>query len=81
MGEAAKRVPEEFRQTHPSIPWKGLSGLRDVLIHQYEGVDMEKVWSIIEKDLPTLKKTISAALPPLDQLEREITGDDKLDDH
>jgi len=37
IGEAAKRVPDEFRRAHPSIPWKGLTGLRDVLIHQYEG--------------------------------------------
>jgi uncharacterized protein with HEPN domain len=75
IGEAAKRVPEEFRQAHPSIPWKALSGLRDVLIHQYEGVNLEEVWRIVEKDLPALKRTISAILPPFDQLERQIAGE------
>jgi uncharacterized protein with HEPN domain len=80
IGEAAKRVPEEFRQAHPSIPWKGLSGLRDVLIHQYEGVNLEEVWRIVEKELPGLKRTISALLPPLDELEREIAGVDEFDD-
>ncbi len=80
IGEAAKRVPEEFRRAHPSIPWKGLSGLRDVLIHQYEGVNLEEVWRVIEKDLPGLKQTISAILPPLDELEREIAQGVGLDD-
>lgn len=77
IGEAAKRVPEEFRQTYPSIPWKGLSGLRDVLIHQYEGVNLEEVWRIVEKELPELQRTISEVLPPLDQLEREIAEKDE----
>jgi len=72
IGEATKRVPEAYRRDHPSIPWKGLSGLRDVLIHQYEGVNLEEVWRIIERDLAALKRTISELLPPLDQLEREI---------
>jgi uncharacterized protein with HEPN domain len=76
IGEAAKRVPDEFRSVHPSIPWKGLSGLRDVLIHQYEGVNVEEVWRIVENELPALKRTISTVLPPLDQLEREIAGED-----
>jgi uncharacterized protein with HEPN domain len=77
IGEAAKRVPEEFRRAYPSIPWKGLSGLRDVLIHQYEGVNLEEVWRIIERNLPELKRTISSVLPPLDQLEREIAEEDE----
>ncbi len=78
IGEAAKRVPEEFRRDHPTIPWRGLSGLRDVLIHQYEGVNLEEVWLIVEKQLPELKQTIPDFLPPLDQLEREIAGEDDL---
>jgi len=76
IGEAAKRVPDEFRETHPSIPWKGLTALRDVLIHQYEGVNPEEVWRIVEKELPALKTAISSLLPPLEQLEQELGGDD-----
>ncbi|MBM4328626.1 MAG: DUF86 domain-containing protein [Deltaproteobacteria bacterium] len=76
IGEAAKRVPNEFRETHPSIPWKGLTALRDVLIHQYEGVNPEEVWRIVEKELPALKTAISSLLPPLEQLEQELGGDD-----
>jgi uncharacterized protein with HEPN domain len=75
IGEAAKPVPEEFRQAHPSIPWRGPACLRDVLIHQYDGLNPEEVWRIVEKDLPGLKRTISTLLPPLDELERETAGD------
>lgn len=43
IGEAAKRIPEEYRAQHPAIPWRELSGFRDVLIHQYEGVSVAEV--------------------------------------
>jgi uncharacterized protein with HEPN domain len=76
IGEAAKRVDERYRAEHPEIPWRALAGLRDVLIHQYEGVDLERVWGIVTKELPPLKQAIVAVLPPLDQLERELAGED-----
>jgi uncharacterized protein with HEPN domain len=77
IGEAAKRLDDSYRTAHPEVPWRALAGLRDVLIHQYEGVDPERVWSIVEADLPRLKKAISGLLPPLEQLERELAGDDQ----
>ncbi|MGQ9592252.1 MAG: HepT-like ribonuclease domain-containing protein [Planctomycetota bacterium] len=76
IGEAAKRLDDAYRAAHPEIPWRALAGLRDVLIHHYEGVDLERVWAIVEKDLPGLKRAIAALLPPLDQLERELAGED-----
>lgn len=77
IGEAAKRIGEDYRDAHPEIPWRALAGLRDVLIHQYEGVELERVWVIVEKDLPPLKRAIAELLPPLDQLEREVAGDEE----
>jgi len=74
IGEAAKRVPEAYRDQNPSIPWKMITGFRDVLIHNYEGVDVNRVWQIIESDLTQLKNNIELILPPLDQLERELAG-------
>ena len=79
IGEAAKRVTAEYRALHPGIPWQLMAGFRDILIHAYQGVDLRRVWAIATNDLPLVKKAISAILPPLDQLEREIaegTSDD-----
>lgn len=76
IGEAAKRLDDSYRTAHPEIPWRALAGLRDVLIHQYEGVDPERVWPIVERELPNLRAAIAALLPPLDQLERELAGEE-----
>lgn len=75
IGEASKRVGLDFRKAYPEIPWRGMAALRDVLIHDYDVVDMAEVWSVIERELPPLKKALTAFLPPLDQLEREIAGE------
>lgn len=58
IGEAAKNIPDSFREENKNIPWKEIAGFRDVLSHAYFGVNMERVWNIIEKDLPYLKKRI-----------------------
>lgn len=76
IGEAAKRLDDSYRSSHPEIPWRSIAGLRDVLIHQYEGIHLEKVWAIVEKDLSGLKQSIAALLPPLEQLERELAGEE-----
>lgn len=76
IGEAAKQLDDSYRSSHPEIPWRSIAGLRDVLIHQYEGIDLEKVWAIVEKDLSGLKQSIAALLPPLEQLERELAGEE-----
>lgn len=80
IGEAAKLLEEPYRQAHPEIPWKALAGLRDVLIHQYEGVDLARVWVLVENDLPGLKRAISALLPSLEELEQELAGEDETPD-
>jgi uncharacterized protein with HEPN domain len=77
IGEAAKRVPDDYRNSYPMIPWRGLASPRDVLIHQYEGVSLDQVWRIIRDELPPLRQAISSILPPLDVLERELAGEDE----
>jgi uncharacterized protein with HEPN domain len=77
IGEAAKRLDDAYRAAHPQIPWRALAGLRDVLIHQYASVDLDRVWAIVEGELPGLREAIAALLPPLDQLERELAGEDE----
>lgn len=57
IGEAVKNIPIEVKEKNPEIPWKNVAGMRDVIIHQYAGVKLKRVWSV-EKDLPTLKINI-----------------------
>ena len=65
IGEAVKNVPKDIRSKSPEIEWEEMAGLRDVLIHQYFGADMETVWSIVKDDLPKLKRNIEALLREL----------------
>ena len=62
IGEAIKNVPPSYKDKYPSIAWKKVAGLRDVLIHEYFGVDLDMTWEIIKKDIPILKKQIKELL-------------------
>ena len=52
LGEAAKSIPEEVRQRHPDVDWRGLAGLRDVLAHAYFALDDPTLWKIVQIDIP-----------------------------
>jgi uncharacterized protein with HEPN domain len=58
IGEAVKNMPEEIKKRHAEVPWKAIAGLRDILIHQYFGIDLDEVWLILTKRLPILKNQI-----------------------
>ena len=78
IGEAAKRIPSDFRIQQPNIPWRRISAFRDILIPAYDRFDLQEAWRIIEQELPPLQEAIRALLPPLDQLERELSGEQDL---
>ena len=59
IGEAVKNIPNSFRGKYPKIAWKDIAGFRDILSHAYFGVNLERVWNIIENDLPKLKEEIN----------------------
>jgi uncharacterized protein with HEPN domain len=65
IGEASKRTPREIKLGHPEIPWKQRAGMRDVLIHDYLGVDAERVWRVVQNRLEDLRIALSAILGSL----------------
>jgi uncharacterized protein with HEPN domain len=55
IGEAVKHIPIGIRRRYPTVPWKAVAGLRDVLIHEYFGVDVVRTWMVVQDDLPDLR--------------------------
>ncbi len=55
VGEAAKRLPSEMLAGAPEVPWRDVTGLRDILVHTYFKVDLAVIWRIVRDDLPTLE--------------------------
>lgn len=65
IGEAAKNVPQEFRDTYPEIPWREIARTRDKITHHYFEIDVEQIWNILQNDLPLLKKQVKTMLQEL----------------
>ena len=62
IGEATKRLSVIFRQQHPEIPWREMAGMRDVIVHKYDQLDLDVVWDIVENKLTELLKAIAPLL-------------------
>jgi uncharacterized protein with HEPN domain len=63
MGEAVKRLSQDFRTRHPEIPWTLIAGMRDKLIHGYDIVDLDEVWKTADADVPDLLSLLEPLLP------------------
>jgi uncharacterized protein with HEPN domain len=60
LSEATQRLSEAAKATQPQIPWRQIAAFRNVLVHNYLGVDLEQIWTVIHRDIPPLKQAVSA---------------------
>ncbi len=63
IGEASRALSEDLRARYPQVPWSVIVGMRHILVHDYFGIDLDEVWSVVERDLPVLRREVEAILP------------------
>ena len=62
IGEAARAIPQDFKELYPEMSWKNINGMRNILVHHYFGIDLDVVWAVVENDLPSLKASVDTIL-------------------
>lgn len=78
IGEAARRLSEDWKAAHPDIPWRAIVGMRHILVHSYFEIDLDVVWSTVENDLPQLKRAVAGSLT--DVADTAAAGDDPTEE-
>ncbi len=59
MAESSQRLSDEIKKKYPDIPWNDISGFRNILVHDYLGIDLDVIWSVVEQELPRLEKALN----------------------
>jgi uncharacterized protein with HEPN domain len=68
MAQSVMRLPDDLKRRHGDVDWRGLVGFRNILVHDYLGVSLNRVWEIVERDLPSLRLALEA-------MRRELEGE------
>ncbi len=58
IGEAGRRVSQSLRDRHPEVPWPEIVALRNILVHEYFGLNLQQVWNMIQEELPRLEEQV-----------------------
>ncbi|NJL89382.1 MAG: DUF86 domain-containing protein [Coleofasciculaceae cyanobacterium SM2_1_6] len=66
MGEATKRLSQDFRLQYPLIPWQEIAGIRDRLVHDYKNIDLDILWQVVSVEIPSLLVSLEPLLPEED---------------
>ena len=59
LSESTQKLSEKSKAKHPKIEWQRIAAFRNVLVHDYLGIDMDRIWEIVQRDIPTLKQTVT----------------------
>ena len=62
VGEATKRLSREFREQHPELPWDDMAGMRDIIVHQYDRLDLDLIWRTIQENIPEMLEAFAVAM-------------------
>ena len=67
IGEAVKKFPDDLRVQHPQVPWKAIAGMRDILVHEYWGIDVNIVWATVQEQIQPMKAVIIEIIETLSE--------------
>jgi len=67
LSESVQRLSDTLKVKHPGVDWRSIAKFRNVVVHDYLGIDLDQVWDIVEYDLPVLKRTIGSMLEELNE--------------
>ncbi len=73
IGEAVRAIPQDFKDRYPEVPWKQINAMRNILVHLYFDINLDRVWAVVEDDLPGLKTQVDAILRGQEEISNDAS--------